>query len=342
MSLPRIKYSVNTRLPAVQYVPATYKEYLKALEELKKEYPYPMYSRADWDRILKERGLYPKEYEKLDKEGEEEDRQREREEKEDIQPATGKACGTCYKDAWEYIVKKKTGTLVHGAVQNRPGEPYETHAWVELPNDKIWEPQSNYVYPKDVFMGRFQARELVRYTYDEAVKLGKKTGKYGPWEEKAILPATSNINIYYVPAWKEVRGIFVGGCVQRGPGSSFRAKAHAHNMKENVNFGWICVRSVKRLGETKGNIITKPSQLLWHEYSHILTAGHSHDDVWRNKMRELHQPITAQYVKQARPRLTSSIPEQRWCPRCKQWVKIAPPFMSCPLCGHVTESSHKG
>jgi len=125
MALPNIKYRVNTRLPAVQYMPA-----LKC---------------------------------KL---------------------------GTCYKDAWEYINRIKTGTLVHGAVINRPGESYVTHAWVELPDGKLWEPQSNYIFPKDIFMTRFQAKELVRYTADEAIKMGKKTGKYGPWEERAILLAT--------------------------------------------------------------------------------------------------------------------------------------------------------
>ena len=70
-----------------------------------------------------------------------------------------------------------------------------------------------------------------------------------------------------------VRGIFVGGCVARGEGSSFRAKAHAHcvipgtrNYQGNGRFlGWICFRSAKRLFTSSG----KPSQLLWHETVHI-------------------------------------------------------------------------
>ena len=105
--------------------------------------------------------------------------------------------------------------------------------------------------------------------------------------------------------WKEVKGIFVGGCVERGEGSSFRAKAHAHNYTKHNSFGWICLISMKRLGEFVNNDdgtidITKPSRVLWHEYAHILTPNHSHDDIWRAKMKELKQPLPKQYLKRKR------------------------------------------
>ena len=103
-----------------------------------------------------------------------------------------------------------------------------------------------------------------------------------------------------------VAGIFLGGCVERGVGSSFRAKGHAHNDGAGKFYRWICIRSLARLGEyqlvpqSDGKtllFITKPSRLLMHEYAHVLTPGHSHDDTWRRKMRELGQPLPRQYQK---------------------------------------------
>lgn len=145
-------------------------------------------------------------------------------------------------------------------------------------------------------------------------------------------------NIYRVPAWVEVKGIFVGGCIERGIGSSFRAKAHAHNRQSDKYFGWICVRSIKRVGEVQGQVITKPSHLLWHEYAHILTPNHYHDDTWRRKMRELGQPIPEQYQKKARYSRGAWL-VRRFCPRCREWVDTFPPAHNeCPKCGGITLS----
>jgi len=141
---------------------------------------------------------------------------------------------------------------------------------------------------------------------------------------------------YQIPQWPEIKGVFVGGCVKRGVGSSFRAKAHAHNRKANPYFGWICVRSIKRVGEIKGNLITKPSQLMWHEYAHILTPDHGHDDTWRGKMSELGQPITEQYRKKARPKIVYAY----YCPSCGHRWKGSR-ARACPKCGNRTVFSRQ-
>lgn len=80
--------------------------------------------------------------------------------------------------------------------------------------------------------------------------------------------------------YQELAGIFVEGCVDRGDGSSFRARAHAHTSGNNK--GWICVRSRKRLYFPDG----RTSNLMKHELAHILT-GQGHTDVFRAKLREL-------------------------------------------------------
>lgn len=98
--------------------------------------------------------------------------------------------------------------------------------------------------------------------------------------------------------FSELKGVFLGGCVERGDGSSFRRRAHAHNRKSDSLFGWICVRSPKRLYTMKGT----PSRVMWHELAHILTPNHGHDDAWRKKMQELRQPIPKQYRKGGRHR----------------------------------------
>lgn len=75
-------------------------------------------------------------------------------------------------------------------------------------------------------------------------------------------------------------GVFVGGCVARGDGSSFRARAHAH---WNGRFaGWICVRSAKRLYTPSGGA----SNLLLHELAHILTKQ-GHTDKFREVFKML-------------------------------------------------------
>ena len=105
-----------------------------------------------------------------------------------------------------------------------------------------------------------------------------------------------------VPMLPGVVGIFVGGCVNRGEGSSFRASAHAHNYC-GPNQGWICIRGRKRLppyvlndsADGFDGELTATNRLIMHEYAHILCPNHGHDETWRKKMRELKQPIRARY-----------------------------------------------
>lgn len=94
----------------------------------------------------------------------------------------------------------------------------------------------------------------------------------------------------------EVKGVFTGGCVLRGDGSRFRAKAHAH---ESGGFlkgqGWICFLSAKRLAA---------QEIVLHELAHILAPG-GHHDKWRAKVLEIggtldETPLLRSYHKKTR------------------------------------------
>ncbi len=106
-----------------------------------------------------------------------------------------------------------------------------------------------------------------------------------------------------LPQFPQVAGVFVGGCVERGEGSSFRRRAHAHNSKTDPYFGWICVRSWRRIGRggfaeqvppgAWNGTITKPSNLVLHEVAHILHPGQGHTDAWRNEVHRLGGKLNA-------------------------------------------------
>ena len=74
------------------------------------------------------------------------------------------------------------------------------------------------------------------------------------------------------------RGIFVGGCVERGVGSSFRAVAHTHNLRSDPFFGWICFRKATKLMDY---FKPEPSPMLWHEYAHLLAPDSGHGPAWK-------------------------------------------------------------
>ena len=76
--------------------------------------------------------------------------------------------------------------------------------------------------------------------------------------------------------------VFVGGCVERGDGSSFRRKAHAHVVGTWKH--WICIRARRRVFTRDG----APSRLVWHEVAHCLVGPSNwHNATWDRRRLEL-------------------------------------------------------
>lgn len=111
-------------------------------------------------------------------------------------PSPQEAKGTCYEDAWRFLIKQEEGELVHGTVESlgkRIG-----HAWVELDTGFIYEPQTARFFEPDVFKRAFSPVEDARYTVEEAAIMVARIGRHGPWsaEERARwLPEHHSSNI---------------------------------------------------------------------------------------------------------------------------------------------------
>lgn len=114
--------------------------------------------------------------------------------------------------------------------------------------------------------------------------------EYGCGHTIFALPDKPTYGFNRVPdEMPEIEGLFIGGCVQRGVGSSFRRQAHAHNHPDDETYGWVCVRSPKRVLTPSG----KPSALMYHEYAHILTPKQGHTIKWAKTLANLGHPAEA-------------------------------------------------
>ncbi len=89
------------------------------------------------------------------------------------------ATGTCYPDAWRWLMKEESGTLVHGTVMSlgkRIG-----HAWIETDSGFIWEPLTADFFRYSAWQAAAEPIEESRYTVEEAAIMVARTGNHGPW-----------------------------------------------------------------------------------------------------------------------------------------------------------------
>jgi len=90
--------------------------------------------------------------------------------------------GTCYQDAWRFLIKEKEGYLVHGTVWN--GDKRIGHAWVETDTGYIWEPETKKFYTKLGFENVAAPVEQHRYDTTEASVMAARTKNFGPWSDE--------------------------------------------------------------------------------------------------------------------------------------------------------------
>jgi len=101
-------------------------------------------------------------------------------------PATAndkdKPAGTCYADAWRFLIKEGEGKLVHGTVYS--GNHRIGHAWVQTNPDFIWEPQTGRHFTNLGFRCDFAPIEESRYSSEEAAIMVARAMHFGPWTEE--------------------------------------------------------------------------------------------------------------------------------------------------------------
>jgi len=88
--------------------------------------------------------------------------------------------GTCYEDAWRFLIKQDEGFLIHGSVQLTEEGKRINHAWVELTTGWVWEPQTKQYFTVEDFK-MFAPAEDARYSAEEAAIMVAQAGKHGPW-----------------------------------------------------------------------------------------------------------------------------------------------------------------
>ena len=94
----------------------------------------------------------------------------------------GTPTGTCYADAWRFLIKEGEGELVHGTVFS--GNRRIGHAWVETLTGWIWEPETGRYFTRLGFRCDFAPIEESRYTAEEAAIMVARTKHLGPWTEQ--------------------------------------------------------------------------------------------------------------------------------------------------------------
>jgi len=97
-------------------------------------------------------------------------------------PQTLPQTGTCYADAWRFLIKEEEGELIHGTLFS--GGRRMGHAWVETESGYVWEPETGRFFTRLGFDSSFAPIIESRYTAEEAAIMAARTKHLGPWSEQ--------------------------------------------------------------------------------------------------------------------------------------------------------------
>jgi len=94
----------------------------------------------------------------------------------------GKPTGTCYADAWRFVIREGEGELIHGTVYS--GNRRIGHAWVETSTGWVWEPETGRYFTRLGFQDSFAPVIESKYTAEEAAIMAARTKNLGPWSKQ--------------------------------------------------------------------------------------------------------------------------------------------------------------
>jgi hypothetical protein len=94
-------------------------------------------------------------------------------------PQTLPQTGTCYQDAYRFLIKEQEGYLVHGTLFS--GGRRMGHAWVETLTGWIWEPETGQFFTAAGFKDAFAPVIDRIYSPEEAAIMLARTKNFGPW-----------------------------------------------------------------------------------------------------------------------------------------------------------------
>lgn len=95
--------------------------------------------------------------------------------------------GKCYEISGFALasgeVVDRYSMLVHGSVHYLTDDKRVDHAWLKLPNGRIWEPISAKEMSETEFELAYSPRVREQYTQYDVIECVREFGHWGPWDE---------------------------------------------------------------------------------------------------------------------------------------------------------------